>query len=125
MMQWKLTDYSTGTAVDFVFPVNPNEFSHPGKEVNVKNEQTVATSGSVVMFMGRPGVRKMQFGGSIRTQAFYDDMQTWMAKWNPLELTDDQGNTWSIIVEKYTPRRLRKANNQWRFNYTVDASVVE
>ena len=125
MEQWKLTDYSTGSAVDFVFPVNPNEFSHPDKTAKVKNEQTVATSGSVVMFMGRNELPTMSFSGSIRTEQFYNDMKTWTDKWNPLVLTDDQGNTWSILITKYSPKRLRKANNQWRFNYSVEASVVE
>lgn len=125
MAQWKLTDYSTGSPVEYEFPINPNAFSHPGKDIDVKNEQTVATTGSVVMFMGRPKVPDLSFSGSIRTEQTYNDMVTWMHKWNPLQLTDDQGNTWTIIIKKYAPTRLRKANNQWRFNYVVEASVVE
>ena len=125
MAQWKLTDYSTSEAIEFVFPVNPKQFTHPDTSVNVKNEQTVATSGSVVLFMGRRPVPKMQFGGSIRTQQFYNDLQTWTDKWNPLVLTDDQGSTWTILITKYQPKRIKTANNQWRYDYTVDASVVE
>ena len=125
MAQWKLTDYSTGSAVEFTFPINPNEFNHPDKQATVKNEQTVASSGSVVMFMGRKKVPTIQFSGVIRSEQFYNDMRTWMGKWNVLELTDDEGNSWSILVTKFTAKRLRSANNQWRFNYTVDANVVE
>jgi len=125
MAQWKLTDYSTGAAVDYVFPINPNEFSHPDYKPTVKNEQTVSTSGSTVMFMGRPELSSIQFSGSIRTEQQYTDMNTWFRKWNPLVLTDDQGSTWSIIVTGYQPKRRRKANNQWLFDYSVDANVVE
>lgn len=124
MAQWKLTDYSTGSAVDLVFPVNPKEFTHPDVSATVKNDQTVATSGSVVMFMGRRPVPTMQFGGSIRSEQQYNDLDTWMHKWNALKLTDDQGSTWTIIITKYQPKRRRKANNQWLYDYTVDASVV-
>ena len=125
MAQWKLTDSSSGSPVDFTFPVNPNEFVHPDYTATVKNEQTTATSGSTIMFMGRSPVPKLQFSGSIRSQSQYNDMRTWCSKWNPLVLTDDQGNTWSIVIQKYQPKRVRTANNQWRFNYTVDANVVE
>jgi hypothetical protein len=125
MAQWKLTDYSTGSAVEYTFPVNPREFTHPDISATVKNDQTVATSGSVIMFMGRRPVPTIQFGGSIRTEQQYDDLNTWMSKWNALELTDDQGSTWTIIITKYQPKRVKTANNQWRYNYTVDASVMD
>jgi len=77
------------------------------------------------MFMGRPALPELHFSGSIRTEQAYNDMLEWMSKWNPMMLTDDQGSTWTVLIKKYTPKRLRKANNQWRFNYTVEASVVE
>jgi len=125
MAQWKLTDYSTGVAVDYVFPMNPKEFTHPDMSATVKSEQTVASSGSVVMFMGRRSVPQMQFGGSIRTEQQYIDMDEWMNKWNVLQLTDDQGSTWSVVITRYQPKRRRKANNQWLYDYTVDANVVE
>lgn len=125
MAQWTLTDYSTGSPVVFTFPINPNQFTHPNKTAKIKSEQTVATTGSVVLFMGRPEMPKLSFKGVIRTEQFYNDMVTWTDKWNPLELADDEGTTWSIVISDFRPERLKSATNQWRFSYTVDALVVE
>lgn len=125
MAQWKLTDYSTGSAVELVFPINPKEFTPPNRKATVKNEQTVATSGSTVMFMGRDQVPSLSFQGSIRTQAFYEDMVEWTNKWYPMDLTDDQGNVWAVLITSFSPKRIRKANIQWLFSYTIEANVVE
>lgn len=125
MAQWKLTDSSSGSSVDLVFPINPKEFSPPNRSATVKNEQTVAGSGSTIMFMGRDQLPVLSFSGSIRTEAFFNDMVEWTNKWYPLTLTDDQGSSWSILITSFSPKRRRKANNQWLFDYSVEANVVE
>lgn len=124
MAKWKITDSSTGTPVDWVFPVNPNEFKPPGRKATVKAESAIAPTGNVILFQGRDEVTKLSFSGLVNSETFHDELKEQLDKWHTLTLTDDQGSTWDIIIMTYSMKRVRRALNQWRYDYEVTATVV-
>jgi hypothetical protein len=121
---WKLTDSSTGTGVDFLFPINPNKFDLPRREGNIVTQSTTAPSGSTLIFQGRDNVPRMSFAGVILTQAFYTDAETWFTKRYPMTLTDDQSRTWNILITSFDMERRLSATNQYAFNYTVQGLLI-
>ena len=124
MAQWKITDNSTGTPVDYTFIINPNAFTPPPREASISSTQAVSPTGGALLFQGRDKVVRLQFDGLVHTETFYNSLRTQLAKWYPVDLTDDQGNSWSVVFEKSTFKRVKRATNHWRFDYTVTAIVV-
>jgi hypothetical protein len=120
MAQWTLTDLSTGTPVIYTFPINPNQFDPPDYRPNISEEQATAPTSPAVLFQGRPNLGKGSFSGLVASQAFYDNLSVWATKWYPMILTDDQGQTWNILISGFSKTRIRRAINQWRYDYTVE-----
>ena len=120
MAQWTLTDNSTGAPSVLTFPLNPNAFEPPGYEPNIQEEQATSPGSSVVVFAGRMKTARGSFSGIIHTEAWYVQADTWFTKWYPMTLTDDEGSTWNILITGYTKKRLKRAINRWRYDYTVD-----
>lgn len=117
---WTLTDYSTGSPVVFQFPINPNEFSPPPRQANIQTELGTAPNAAPILFQGRDTITRGSFSGLVNTETFYLNLKSWLDKWYVLELTDDQGRQWDILVTQYEFSRVRRASNQWRFDYSVD-----
>ena len=120
MPQWTLTDNSTGSPVVFTFDINPREYTPPGRKGRFQTQTTVASGGQAVLFQGRDEVPSGSFTGAVRTQSFYNGIDAEAAKWYPLVLTDDQGTTWDIIITNINWTRLKRATNQWRYDYTIE-----
>lgn len=123
MAQWKLTDFSSGVGVDLVFEWNPNKFDPPGRSSNITAEVTTAPNGTTLIFQGRDKLRRSTFEGAVGSQAFYTDLNTWKDKHYPLVLTDDQLNTWDILIEEWKWVRIKR-RNPWRFDYTAQVIVL-
>jgi hypothetical protein len=123
MAQWTLTDYSSGTPVVLTFDINPNKFSWPGRSSNIKADLTTAPNGTTILFQGRDKLRKATFEGLVNSQDFFTDLDTWKDKHYPLELADDQGNTFTILFEDWKWTRVKR-RNPWRFDYTASVIIL-
>lgn len=121
---WKLTDNSTGSPVELELDINPNAFDPPGRAATVVAEQSTAPNGQTLLYQGRDQVRRASFSGVVTTQSFYDTLNTWKDKHYPLTLTDDLGNSWTILIEDWTWTRLRRAINPHRYDYTAKVIVL-
>jgi hypothetical protein len=117
---WTLTDNSSGSPVIYSFPINPNEFDPPGRDVNHTSESLTAPNAQPLIFQGREQVARGSMAGLVNTEAFYQNLQTWADKHYVMVLTDDQARTWNILITSVKWTRLRKANNQSRFDYTIE-----
>lgn len=124
MAQWKLTDNSTGTPVEYNFYVNPKTQGFDGRKANVTSETSTAPNGQVLLFQGRDKVPTFKFSGHIISSAQYSDMNTWLEKPYPMVLTDDQSRAWTVLITSYTLERVKRANNQYRFDYNVDGLII-
>ncbi len=120
MAQWKLTDNSTGSPVVLDFPLNPNQFDPPGYTPNILQEQATAPTSGVVVFLGRMKAAPGSFSGIIHNSSWLAVADDWFTKWYPMELADDEGRTWNILITGYTKKRLKRAINRDRHDYTVD-----
>lgn len=121
---WTLTDVSTGTPVIYSFPINPNEFDPPKRMANITEEISVAANGSPVLFQGRDAVRSGQMSGVCRGAQMFDDLDLWASKWYPLTLTDDLARSYIIVIKEITWKRLRRAIEPNRYDYTIQFLIV-
>ncbi len=120
MAQWTLTDNSTGSPEVLNFPLNPNQFDPPGYKPNIQQEQATAPGSPVVVFLGRMRAAPGSFSGIIHTAAWLAVADIWFTKWYPMALADDEGRTWNILITNYDKKRLKRAINRDRHDYTVD-----
>ncbi len=120
MAQWTLTDNSTGSPVVMTFILNPNAFDPPGYSPNIQQEQATAPGSPVVVFLGRMKAAPGTFSGIIHNVAWLGLADEWFTKWYPMTLADDEGRTWDILITNYTKKRLKRAINRDRHDYTVD-----
>lgn len=115
---WTLTDYSAGVPLVFEFPINPNTFTPPGRSASISQEQS--TAGQAVIFQGRDAIARGTMAGLVNTQSFYEELEQWGDKWYVLELTDDQGSTWEILITNISWTRVKRATNHWRYDYSIE-----
>lgn len=123
MAQWTLIDNSTGTPEVLTFTWNPNKFDPPGRSSNIISDLTTAPNGQTIIFQGRDKMKTATFEGAVGDIAFYMELDEWKDKFYPLELTDDQGNTWTIIIQEWKWTRVKR-RNPWRFDYTAQVVVL-
>ncbi len=124
MAQWTITDQSTGTAVDWTFPLNPYEFDPPGRDASFTDMATTGSVGSTVVFQGRDKVPTLSFTGTITSATFYSELRAELDKWYDVVLTDDQGAEWNVIFQSYSMKRIKSAKNQHRYTYTATARII-
>jgi hypothetical protein len=122
---WKLTDLSTGTPVDFLFPINPNQFDPPARKAGVTWMRTTAPNGQALIWQGLDAPGEGSFAGAVNTSGFYTDLNTWARKWYPLVLTDDLANTWNILITEISWKRLNRHIWPHRYDYTVRFTEIQ
>lgn len=121
---WTLTDNSTGSPVVLTMAINPNEFDPPNRKGNFTEEMTPAPGGQPILWQGRDSVRRGSMSGLVNSSQQFDELDEWASKWYPLVLTDDLSNSWTIIITDLTWKRIRRATNPHRYDYTIDFMVV-
>ena len=122
---WVLTDLSTGSPVELSMDINPNTWREPGYNANISTSVTTAPNGQNIFFQGRKSPSEGSFQGSIRTSVQYDDLREWFTKPYPIQLTDDLGNVWTILVKSFELDRANKTNTQYSYKYTVNFIWIE
>ena len=120
MAQWTLTDNSTGSPVVFTFPVNPNEFTPPGRNATIGTTLGTAPNSIAILMQGRDAIRGGSFSGAVLTETFFNDLQTEADKAYPLVLADDQGTIFDILITGIKWERIRRFNFPFRHDYTID-----
>ena len=92
------------------------------KHVAVQN--ALAPGGKTLLYGNSDDVRQLDFSGVIETQTMYNLLNTWFDKADPIEITDDLGRTFTIVMTKYSPKRVRKSGNPWFHTYSVTGMIV-
>lgn len=123
VVRWEFQDQST--LETWSFEVNPSEDGTPGYEKTFQYTNTSAPDGKVIVFEGRDAVRRGSFKGTILTQAQYNTLLSWWQKRNQIQVTDDLGRSYSIIVETFMPTRRRSMHYPWRHDYEMAYVVVD
>lgn len=121
---WTLTDNSTGSPVALSFAVNPNSANYPGRAAKLSIQAGTSPTATTILFQGRDALPQFSFSGKVLGQAFYQDLDTWKDKWYPLVLADDLGNTWNVLVQSFTFKRINRHNEPWTFDVNASFWVL-
>ena len=121
---WTLTDNSTGSPVVLTFTINPYSASYPEGQANLTTDTTTAINGQPIVFSGQDALSVITVDMKVISQAWYESLVTWSQKRNPMTLTDDLGNTWTVLIRKMTFQRLNKISHPWRFDVNAAFLVL-
>ncbi len=124
MAKWKIEDNSTGSLVTWTFAINPNEATLPSKKANFTTNVTVAPNGQRLRFQGQDAAPVITFSGAILAEAEFTIMDLWSSKRYPLTLTDDNGESWDIVITEWTFNRLNRHSYPWRIDYSATVEVL-
>ncbi len=123
VVKWTFSDPVTLDEV--TWEVNPREGGTPSYQKNITYKNTSAPDGKVVVFQGRNNPTPIEFSGVILNQAQYDMFVTWWEKDYQVDITDDLGREFSILIESFVPKRERARSHPWKHTYTVTATIVD
>ena len=107
----------------YTFEVNPVEGGSPNYDKSVVYENTSAEDGNVIMMEGRDQVQKINWEGVILTQDQFETFVEWYDKRKQINVTDDLGRQFSIVITSFRPTRLRATHFPWRHRYTLESTI--
>lgn len=79
---------------------------------------------SAIVSSNGPSLRTLSFSGATLTKGQLDSMNFWSSKPYPIELTDDLGRTFEILVKTFTTARVRSRMYPWKHSYNFEAIVL-
>ena len=125
VVRWTFTDNSMATPEVWTVPINPVEQNLTQYSKNITYQNTAAPDGKVLVMEGRQNPRTGSFNGVSLTQEHHDTFISWFEKNDQIEVTDDLGRTFSIIITGYNATRRWSVSHPYRHDYTVDFTVVD
>jgi hypothetical protein len=121
VVKWRLVDTVTGDEMTFEF--NPAGGGTPSQERNYSVQRT--TTGSMLIYEGADNAQTLQFSGTIISRDHLETFQSWMHNRHVLELIDDLGRHFYVLLQSFQPERVRSALYPWKHTYSMTAQVVE
>lgn len=121
--RWDFFDPSTSQTYEF--EINPNAGGSPSYEHNYQYVNTAAPDGKVLVYEGRDSPKKLNFSGTLLTQTHFEAFVTWWSKKHQITVTDDLNRTFTILIDKFTPRREKASRSPWKHSYEVEATIVD
>lgn len=120
--KWALQDAILGGA-QYVFPISPSKMSNPHSARVFTTVPTVAANGQPLVFEGFPVGVDWTIEGTVRTQDFHDQLETFLAMPRRLYLIDHLSRAWTVSLESIAWTRLPEAYNDWAFTYQLKAII--
>jgi hypothetical protein len=116
---WSLSDFSTGAEETYLFPINPNTFTPPGKKAGITWQRTTAPNGQVLVWQGINDPGEGSMSGAVNDAVFYAELNEWAAKWYPVFLVDDRSNSWEILITEVSWTRKNRHIYPDSYDYTI------
>ena len=123
VVRWEFED--PVTLDTYEFEINPSSGGSPAYQKSFQYQATAAEDGKTLIFEGRDQVQKINFSGTILTEEHFNAFITWWQKRYQVNITDDLGRTFSIVLESFTPTRERAVLHPWKHSYEVSATIVD
>lgn len=123
VVRW--TFYDPITLDEYEFVVNPSEGGSPSYNKSITYEKTTAPDGMVVVMEGREDPRKLEFSGTLFSQQEFTAFVTWYEKHYQIQMTDDLGREFHIMIDSFEPKRERAIHYPWKHSYTVSATIID
>lgn len=120
--RWTLLDPVDSVEVEF--PFNPSEGGTPEYKKTINSVSTVAPNGKTIFYQGAGEPQVLEFSGVVLEQEHHDLFVTWAEKQRILILTDDLGREFQVVIESYSPQRVRRATRPWYHTYTMRCFVM-
>lgn len=122
VVKWTIYDPANGTST-FLF--NPNAGGTPSYRKNFVYQNTSAADGGTIIFQGRSDPMPLDFSGTLFEQNQYDFLKSVYDAHNQVLLTDDLGRQFWILIQEFTPVRVRAAHAPWKHTYTIKSIVLD
>lgn len=122
-VRWTFTDPVDSTVTQF--DINPKSGGSLALTKNITSHPTVAVGGGIILFEGNQPVQEISFSGIIRTQQAFLDLVATFDKRHQIQLSDDLGRTFMIMITKFDPKRVRAVTAPWKHTYDVTATIVD
>ena len=119
---WVFTDPTT--LEEHTWEVNPNDGGSPDISKSLSQKANVAPDGGTVIYQGAPPVQTLEFSGVILDQDHYDVLSDWAARSHLIQITDDLDRTFVVIVDKFSPKRVRKGTRPYYHTYSMSCTIV-
>jgi len=123
LVRWKFTD--PVNLDEYEFEINPSAGGSPAIQKTFQYQNTSAPDGKTIIFEGRDQVQKIEFSGRLLSEAQYTAFETWANKRYQVQIEDDLGRSFYIIIESFTPTRVRRRSHPWTHDYSISATIVD
>ena len=117
---WIFQDVASDDVYEFA--VNPLDATVPSIQKNISTQYTA--SGQPINFEGRQSVGKISFSGTILHEAHLNAMNEWAAKSTQVNLSDDLGRKYWVVITSFSPTRQYVPQYPWRHEYSAEATVL-
>lgn len=78
-----------------------------------------------ILFESNVQQETFSYTGYVYTAQHYAIMVDWCSRDYPLQLTDDLGRSWLVMVTQFTPSRVRSRQSRYKHAYTFSGIVLE
>jgi hypothetical protein len=118
---WIFTDIATGDEYEFaVNPLDADIPDSPSKNITTK----YTASGLPINTEGRRAVSEFSFSGTILYEEHFNKMNEWFDKSTQINLSDDLGRKYWIVLTNFSPTRRYKPEYPWMHEYSANAVVL-
>lgn len=107
------------------FEINPSEGGSPSFSKQFQTQNTSAPDGKTLIFEGRDTVQRLEFEGTILSEDEYNTFAEWFDKRRQIKIIDDLGREFWVLIESFSPTRVRAASRPWKHTYKVTAIIVD
>lgn len=122
VVRWVLQDPTSG-GDSYVFPINPDKMSAPYAARVFASEHSTAPNGQPLTFEGAPVGVDWTIAGTVRTQDFYETLETFLAMPRRLYLHDHLRRAWTVSLETINWTHLPEPYNNWSYTYQLKAII--
>lgn len=123
VVRWVFED--PNTLDSYTLAINPSDGGAPAYQKTITYQNTAAPDGKVITFEGRDAPRKLTFSGTLLSEAEYNAFVEWWDRRYQIQVTDDLGREFSLIIESFAPHRVRARSHPWKHTYEITATIVD
>lgn len=118
----------------YVWPVNPHTDSgshaiskNPGYSVKAGSHRNASGFDeiSTIVYSTGPDIERFSYSGFVYTEDHLEKMIEWCSKDYAVELTEDLGRTFLIIIENFNLKRVRSRQTPWKHSYDFSGYVLD
>ena len=109
----------------YSFEINPVEGPNLSYVKTFQYTNTSAPDGKVIVFEGRDNPQKFVCSGTLLSEAQLNALVSWWDRRNQIDVTDDLGRTFSIIIESLETTRQRAIHHPWKHAWNLTATIVD